>query len=282
MKTFSKRPNDAERRQRVPCVVCASKDFAPHWDCGEFGFVRCRRCGHICQNPLPIAEDVQQRYDDEYFEYERENDRAFLDLMLRGLEDVSFERWTPQLPQPVRLLDIGCATGALLDYARDRYGWDVQGVEVCRPAARYGIERRGVPIVISTLEQAGFCDGQFSLVHFSHLIEHLPDPRSFLGEVYRVLAPQGRVVVVTPDTAGLQARLFGRRWRSAIADHLHLFSRYGLQRLLVESGFEVLQRAFWGGLAAGTAPALLKRPADWGAKRFGFGDVMLLLAERAR
>ena len=31
----------------------------------------------------------------------------------------------------------------------------------------------------------------------------------------------------------------------------------------------------WGGLAKGTVPDFIKRPADRMAKRFGFGDVVL-------
>ncbi len=268
--------------RRIPCPVCGNDEFVPHWDCGEFQFVRCRSCCHLCQNPQPLAEDVRQRYDQKYFDYERENDVAFLNLMLLGLRDVAYERWIPDLPQPVRVLDIGCATGALLEFLAGKHGLAVQGVEVCAPAARYGIGRRSVPIHIGTLEEAAFAAGEFSLVHFSHVIEHIPDPRGFLSEVFRILAPGGRAVVVTPDTAGLQARLFGRRWRSAIADHLHLFSRRGLSQLLGQCGFSIVDQAYWGGLPQGTVPRWVKRPVDRAAKRFRFGDVMLLLAERPR
>jgi len=36
----------------------------------------------------------------------------------------------------------------------------------------------------------------------------------------------------------------------------------------------------WGGLAAGTAPAPVKRFADRAAKRLGAGDVMLIKARK--
>ncbi len=281
MKTFSKRPQPHERRRTVACPVCGGDVFRRYWDCGEFQFMRCKACEHLCQNPQPLSEDVQQRYDAEYFDYEQENDSTFLDLMLQGLHDVALDRWLYRLPKPLRVLDIGCATGTLLEYFEKQHGIAAEGVEICEPAARHGIEHRGVRIHVGTLEDARFAGGSFSLVHFSHLIEHLPDPRSFLHEVHRVAAPEGRIVVVTPDAAGLQARLFGSRWRSAIADHLHLFSRRGLARLLSETGFRICARVFWGGLARGSAPGWIKAPVDRAAKRFGFGDVMLFMAERA-
>jgi hypothetical protein len=87
-------------------------------------------------------------------------------------------------------------------------------------------------------------------------------------------------VATTPNIDGLQARLFRERWRSAIADHLCLFSKKTLRRLLAASGFRVLKTQTWGGLAAGTAPGWLKRSADLLAKRLGFGDVVLMLVAK--
>ena len=276
MKTFSKRPHEGETPRKVACAVCSSDCPRPHWECDGFSFVSCGSCGHVYQNPQPLPSDLIARYDDQYSEYEVENDRNFLDLMIKGLNDVSFfERMELSGGRP-SLLDIGCATGTLLEYAAAR-GYQVHGVEVCEPAARYGIEHRGVPISVGTLDEVEFGERRFTAVHFSHVIEHVPDPRGFLARVRRVLRPGGLGVVVTPNTAGLQARLFGASWRSAIADHVNLFSRRNLVRLLQESGFSVLATQTWGGLGVGTAPAWIKAPVDGAAKRLGFGDVVLAL-----
>lgn len=258
------------------CAVCGAHEHRAYWNCGEYGFVRCNICGHIYQNPQPSCADLERRYANEYFSYELENDKPFFELMRMGLEDLSlFERLNGL--EPRTFLDIGCATGMLPAYFAEQ-GFIAEGVELCEPAALYGREERGVPIFIGTLEQAQFPDGRFGVVHASHLIEHLRDPAAFLRECRRVVAPEGYLVLVTPDTYGFQARFFGERWRSAIADHLHLFSRQGLTRLLGECGFRVLEQRSWGGVAAGIAPGFLKKPIDRAAKRWNRGDVMALLA----
>jgi 2-polyprenyl-3-methyl-5-hydroxy-6-metoxy-1,4-benzoquinol methylase len=242
--------------------------------------VRCRRCGLVYQDPRPVFEDLRRRYDARYFDYELANEARFFDLMRLGLADVGFDRAGAGIPGPRTFLDIGCATGMLLEWMQGR-GWEARGVDVCREAAEFGERTRGVRIRAGTLEEARFPDGEFAVVHCSHLIEHLGDPRAFLREVHRVLRKDGRAVITTPNIDGLQARLFRSRWRSAIVDHLVLFSRRTLGRMLAETGFAVERVATWGGLAAGTAPGWIKRPADRLAKRWGFGDVMLFLARKA-
>jgi len=279
MKTFSKSPTESESTRAVVCAVCGSASSELHWQCGAYAFVRCSVCRHIYQNPQPNPQSLLDRYDSEYSDYEVENSQNFLDLMLRGLADVSFFRRMEERGVERSLLDVGCATGALLEHARGR-GYEVQGVEVCVPAAEHGIRNRKVPIAIGTLESASLPQRCYGAIHSSHVIEHVPDPRAFLEAARSRLHPDGLLVIVTPNTSGLQSRLFGSRWRSAIADHVNLFNARNLSRLLSETGFRVLATQTWGGLGIGTAPVWVKRPVDRAAKRFGFGDVMLFLSER--
>jgi 2-polyprenyl-3-methyl-5-hydroxy-6-metoxy-1,4-benzoquinol methylase len=283
-KTYSSVPG-VERMETVPCPVCGSARWRPFLPCDGFDFARCRDCSIVFQNPRPVFEDVRRRYGADYFSYEVENERNFFGLMRQGLADVSFAKRTSGFgaaegsAPPRTFLDIGCATGMLIETMRGE-GWEVRGVDVCRESAEYGREHRGVDIFPGTLEEARMKDGAFGAVHFSHLIEHVPDPRAFLGEVHRIIAPGGYAVITTPNIAGFQARLFGKGWRSAIADHLVLFSRSTLVRLVQESGFDVRQSVTWGGLAIGTAPGFIKFPMDRLAKRFGFGDVVMVLAAK--
>lgn len=281
MKTWSVGPR-GEGLEDNPCPLCGSRERRPRLQGEGFRFVACRSCGLAYQHPRPVFPELRGRYREEYFRYELDNAANFYNLMVLGLGDAGLGEAAPGAVPGLagdRFLDIGCATGMLVADMQSR-GWKACGVEICRESAEYGIRERGVPIVIGTLEEAAFPEASFSIVHFSHLIEHVPDPRALLREVRRILLPGGLAVITTPNIDGLQARLFGARWRSAIGDHLALFSRPTLRRLLREEGYEIRRERTWGGLAVGTAPGWLKRPADRLAKRLGFGDVMLFLAAR--
>jgi SAM-dependent methyltransferase len=229
-----------------------------------------------------VAGRYGESHGEDYLSYELANEGNFLRLQELALEDAGFGEIEAELfgsgSRPPRLIDIGCATGALLEKLRNR-GGESRGVEIS-PSAEYARRTRGLDVRSIPLEECRFPAASFDVVLASHLIEHLNDPAGFTAEVYRILAPGGRFLVTTPNISGFQARLFGNRWRSAIFDHLYLFSVKTLSRLLVEKGFALERILTWGGLAAGTAPGPIKRFADKAAKRLGLGDVMLIRAGR--
>ncbi|MDP3179383.1 MAG: class I SAM-dependent methyltransferase [Spirochaetaceae bacterium] len=279
MKTFSTEPR-SERLRPVPCALCGSESFALRWDCGSFAFVRCRECSLVQQNPQSEPSEVASRYGESYLEYEAANQFAYRDLELLALADLGIAgpaESSPQAKDARRALDIGCATGALLDALRGK-GWEPQGVEICAPAAEYGRRRFGLPIHTGTLESASFPSASFGLVHASHLIEHLNDPFAFLLEARRLLAPGGRLVLTTPNADGFQPRALGPAWRSAIFDHLYLFSLATLASLLAKAGFTIERSVTWGGWAKGQRPAFAKPVLDRLAKILGAGDVCAVSA----
>jgi len=207
--------------------------------------------------------------------------------MIEGLNDVGFldlekhiQESLPPLESP-KFLDVGCATGVLVRYMYDR-GWDSMGLEVCVPAAEYAQANRGVRVQVGTLESQEWQWGTYDLIHSSHVIEHVPDPNEYLSLQHKLLKPGGYIIVTTPNTKSFQAAFMGASWRSAIADHVHLFSRTHLGELLVRAGFEPKEWKTWGGIPLGMAPKGVKRSADWLAKRLGLGDVMIFLAKKPK
>jgi SAM-dependent methyltransferase len=302
-KTWST-PVVPEEKQSIPCTLCDSVFFKPFLFCEGFSYVRCVSCGLAQMNPQPLEAEIKRRYSQhcgkDYLAYELANEEAFFKLQLLALEDADFGEFEWELlsgrkkhiPKTIspgeerqaqsakpRILDIGCATGNMLAFMRER-GWETVGVELSGPQAEYSIEKKALDVRSLPLEENQFPEAFFNAVLASHLIEHLNNPAALVREVHRILAPQGRFFVTTPNIAGFQARLFGSRWRSAIFDHLYLFSVKTLSRLLEKKGFIIEKSSTWGGLASGTAPAPLKRLLDKAAKRFDFGDVMIIRARR--
>ena len=270
----------------IPCNCCDSLDFKPSLNCEGFSFVRCKACNLVQRNPQPLDNEIKKRYSDtfgnDYLAYEINNEATFLKLQELALNDAGFDKLEEKISKNARykhsILDIGCATGALLANLRER-GWSVKGVEIS-PCAQYAIKERKLDVRNIPLEECKFPDESFDVVLASHLIEHLNNPKSFLNETYRILKPNGYCFITTPNISGFQAHLFGSNWRSAIFDHLYLFSKRTLSKMMKNAGFKIESIHTWGGLAAGVAPGWLKGAADKLAKVFGCGDVMIVRARK--
>ena len=280
-------PHFSGNNGAIPCSCCSGNVFKPSLECEGFNYVRCVSCGLVQRNPQPAKEEIIERYAQtygrDYLSYELENEKSFLKLQELALGDMNFAKLEKKLfarcgKEPPSILDIGCATGALLETLRGR-GWRVTGVEIS-PCAEYAQKERALDIKTLPLEETGFSANTFDVIHASHLIEHLNDPRSLLLEAFRILKKDGYLFITTPNIDGFQVSLFGSRWRSAIFDHLYLFSKRTLKDLLKRTGYSVKKISTWGGLAAGFAPLWIKKPVDFLVKPLGIGDVMIICARK--
>jgi SAM-dependent methyltransferase len=121
-------------------------------------------------------------------------------------------------PGPV--LDVGSGEGVLVEALRAR-GREAEG-----------IERGDLP-----LEARG---GQWAAVVFWHSLEHLRDPAGALRHAASLLVPGGVLAVAVPNSASLQARVFGDGWLALdMPRHLFHFTAGALADRLRELGLRV-------------------------------------------
>ena len=145
-----------------------------------------------------------------------------------------------------RLLELGCAAGALLEAARDR-GWSVQGVEYSAAAAAEAA-RHDIPVSVGGLEDARLPAASFDVAFAGDVLEHVPDPAAVLEGLARVLVPGGGLVVRGPMATHSIARTLGLVTTAALGRtrrlreppyHLWEFTPGPLRRLVTRAGFDV-------------------------------------------
>lgn len=132
-----------------------------------------------------------------------------------------------------RVLDLGCGLGAALEAARDA-GAEVAGIDPSPSMVERATARLpGAEIVVGPAEEIPFPDGQFTKALAVATFHHWADPHAGLAEVFRVLAPGGRLLIVEgalrrtkghglhPDAArDLASELEGLGFEDATVTHL--------------------------------------------------------------
>jgi len=121
----------------------------------------------------------------------------------------------------LRILDIGCGTGAMLDNLQP-FG-SVVGADFSPEALQFCVTR-GVasPLTRADVRRLPFADASFDVVTAMDIIEHIDDDKAASSEIFRVLKPGGRLFVTVPAFAAL--------W-SEHDEALHHYRRYTVPHL---------------------------------------------------
>jgi SAM-dependent methyltransferase len=102
------------------------------------------------------------------------------------------------------LLDVGCDDGAWTDRVRRKLSIppsQVHGLELVDERARLA-RQRGFHVRTGDIEEPWpFADRSFDVVHANQVIEHVKRLDHFVGEVRRVLAPEGLAIICTENLA---------------------------------------------------------------------------------
>lgn len=161
-----------------------------------------------------------------------------LQLELNNIDRLSTSFVSPNS----RLLELGCATGYMSDYFKQKLHCQVTGVDI-NPLVK--------PDIIGDLNSTSTwkkiaVSGRFDVVFASAILEHLPQPETTLQLIKSVLKPGGKLIVTLPNIAHwcMRLKLLIGRWEYedyGLLDrtHLRFFNYFTAQKLIATAGFKI-------------------------------------------
>jgi len=152
-------------------------------------------------------------------------------------------------PRDLRILEVGCAAGAMGAAFLQKGAREVVGLDVFAPALELARGRLSAvhQADLNQLPALPYPDGYFDLITFADVLEHLTDPAAVLRHLRRWLRDGGQILCSIPNVrheSVVLPLLVDGRWDYAdwgILDrtHLRFFTRQGVRALLAEAGFQV-------------------------------------------
>jgi len=263
----------------LSCFLCGSQVITRLWEGsdkkfrgpGRFTYKQCGACGLVFLHPRPAEQEMSRYYPDHVTPVRIGADASFREKTRQYLKRLVAEDWygyssgprpvftrlssalrkaltlplrpllrqLPRLRLGGRVLDIGCGSGAYLDFLAS-LGWTCHGIEPGPNSRAYATEVLGLTTHQGPLETCRFPDSFFDVVTMWHVIEHLSDPLGTLHEIRRILKPDGVVMLRTPNVKSWEARLFRGNWYGLDPPrHFFLFAPATMRTLLARSGFAI-------------------------------------------
>ena len=255
-----KAPYRPSKWETVPCPFCGSQKFSVYERFGselQYTYVLCSHCSLVYQSPRPKYD--QHFIDAAYAEYYQFADN----LELNDLADVRessvtmFKKEVEHIIQYDKkrsaVLDIGSGMGTFL-FASKPYYKTVIGLDVSAQMAAFVEKKLSVKIYVQQFEDFNYPE-KFSLIHMSHVLEHVPDPNNWLQKAKQMLDKEGILVINVPNKFSISFRLqhlftklginkqFSGSWKdpSRTPDHLFEPTVKSMKYLLKKNNYEVLE-----------------------------------------
>jgi SAM-dependent methyltransferase len=161
------------------------------------------------------------------------------------------------LVAPGRFLDIGAGIGFSLEVAKTR-GWRAAGLE---PNAELSRHAKGRGLDVDNAYFTGETTGEYDFILIDNVLEHILEPSHFLERASRVLARSGVLLVAVPPLDWLRKALGAISYvRNSISvpqinvfqevdEHVNMFSRTAMRRLVKSAGLQLLSIRFHHNLA---------------------------------
>lgn len=144
-----------------------------------------------------------------------------------------------RFPKDARILEVGCAGGALLLDLKTRGYMHMEGLDIS-PRAIDVCRERGVDnVTLASAEQSGKESNFFDVIIAADILEHIMDEKIALQEWRRVLKPEGTLILFVPA--------FQLLWsgHDVVNYHFRRYRKKQLVALLRYHGFTIEQASYW-------------------------------------
>ena len=230
----------------MTCNYCGCEEYNIVADCTRFeknNVLQCKTCGLVYLEIKKGKAEIESFYSLEYrrvptrpirspeelfYDNVTQNDASNRVLFISNHADIKDKR----------ILEIGSASGNLLEKLLEYGAGEVTGIELDIELAKY-VQQRGFKVFTRPIEELGFKE-KFNTVVSFHTLEHVYDPMAVIQAVYVALRPGGFFLGEVPNQDDWRIKIFDDEVAKRFhydPNHYYYYSPTSLKNYLRTCGF---------------------------------------------
>jgi 2-polyprenyl-3-methyl-5-hydroxy-6-metoxy-1,4-benzoquinol methylase len=224
------------------CYICSATDFSERpgsvRDDDRLKIYECNNCGLVFLSSF-------EHINDSYYESSSMHDHTTQDIqnwlnITKGDNERRFDFLKPLLINNT-LLDFGCGPGGFLRLASE-IAMVNHGLELEKKLKPHFKKQnltvfQNLPELFQELPSEGY-----GIITLFQVLEHLPDPKKTLNELYEVLADDGQIIIEIPNANDALLSLYNSTPFSNFtywSSHLFLYTSGTLEMLIKQTKLKV-------------------------------------------
>jgi 2-polyprenyl-3-methyl-5-hydroxy-6-metoxy-1,4-benzoquinol methylase len=237
------------------CWVCDSSEVIEGITVYNIEFLQCKNCSHVYQKyviPDQIVykffesdEDINCHLPQEQFDYRTEYvSKPKIEQLMLSRKELGLSN------DHGKWLDIGCGGGELLYQVKNKYHWDVVGLDINQPgiemAKKHGIDAYKMDIFefFAKIHRKQEAVIPFDVVSAIGYFDVVIDPRKHLELLKKMMKPDSLIMIDQPRFNSFTVDLIKIIPESALrycnALDRSIFTDESLKKFLEDAGFELV------------------------------------------
>lgn len=226
------------------CPCCSSTRIKYYFDKFNYTHWKCSKCNFVFLNPYPNNQVSELLYNGDYFNAVRKF--VSIPKAKKGLENANTSMalnfyyeiidYITKLKSDGAWLDVGGGIGTFLHIVNKRFPlFKLYLNESNKTSAEFAKKYYGLEVLSTTVDSLKESGKKFDIITSNAVLEHISHPRKFIHDYYKLLKPDGILLLNIPHYTTLNRLLSRQHTPNVIPpSHISFFNKKNIKHIINE------------------------------------------------